>query len=179
MPPATEPGLARIASPDFLSIIANYVAALCLNVDMTLFRGIQSALAQFTEIENSAVVEHLEPATGSEAIRQRIDSYAEKRATTARALNVADRKALIQALRKSMDTAAQHLGISRATACLYARQENGQARVPCADRYRCDWSGGESLPEGATADGLIADDSGRRLHPAHRYICQYQRADNQ
>ncbi|WP_058910033.1 helix-turn-helix transcriptional regulator [Entomohabitans teleogrylli] len=155
--PATELGLARIASPDFPSIIANYanqfadgrpvkstsigikdssgkyVAALCMNVDMTLFRGIQSALAQFTEIESSAVVEHLEPATGSEAIRQRIDSYAAKRATTARALNVADRRALIQALRKegllevrkSMDTVAQHLGISRATAYLYARQENG------------------------------------------------------
>ncbi len=46
-----------------------YVAALCLNVDMTLFPGIQRALAQFTEIESSAVVEHLEPATGSEAIR--------------------------------------------------------------------------------------------------------------
>ncbi len=87
--------------------------------------GIQSALAQFTEIESSAVVEHLEPATGSEAIRQRIDSYAAKRTTTARALNVADRKALIQALRKSMDTVAQHLGVSRATAYLYARQENG------------------------------------------------------
>lgn len=61
--PATELGLARIASPDFPEIIANYgnqfadgrpvkstsigikdeegnyVAALCLNVDMTLFRG--------------------------------------------------------------------------------------------------------------------------------------------
>lgn len=75
--PATELGLARIASPDFPSIIANYsnqfadgrpvkstsigikdeegryVAALCLNVDMTLFRGMQSALARFTETENS------------------------------------------------------------------------------------------------------------------------------
>ena len=93
LPPVTELGLARIASPDFPSIIANYanqfadgrpvkstsigikdisdkyVAALCLNVDMTLFPGIQRALAQFTEIESSAVVEHLEPATGSEAIR--------------------------------------------------------------------------------------------------------------
>ena len=62
LPPATELGLARIASPDFPSIIANYanqfadgrpvksasigikdssgkyVAALCLNVDITLFR---------------------------------------------------------------------------------------------------------------------------------------------
>lgn len=153
--PVTELGLARIASPDFPNIVANYanqfadgrpvkstsigikdnegkyVAALCLNVDMTLFRGMQSALARFTEIENTAVQEHIEP-TGSEAIRQRIDNYAAKRATTARALNIADRKAVIQELRKdgllevkkSMETIAQHLGISRATAYLYARQES-------------------------------------------------------
>lgn len=83
--PATELGLARIASPDFPSIIANYsnqfadgrpvkstsigikdedgkyVAALCLNVDMTLFRGMQSALARFTETENSPIKEHIDP----------------------------------------------------------------------------------------------------------------------
>lgn len=152
---ATELGVARIASPDFPNIIANYgnqfsdgrpvkstsigikdtegkyVAALCLNVDMTLFRGMQSALARFTEIENSPILEHIEP-SGSEAIRQRIDNYAAKLATTARSLKTADRKALIHELRKdglldvrkSMDTIAQHLGVSRATAYLYARQEN-------------------------------------------------------
>ncbi|AMG94924.1 MULTISPECIES: transcriptional regulator [Citrobacter] len=151
--PATELGLARIASPDFPEIIANYgnqfadgrpvkstsigikdeegnyVAALCLNVDMTLFRGMQSALARFTETESSPVREHLDPGS-TEVIRQRIDDFAAKRATTARALKTEDRKVLIQQLRKegllnvrkSMDTVAQHLGVSRATAYLYARQ---------------------------------------------------------
>lgn len=151
--PATERGLARIASPDFPEIIANYgnqfadgrpvkstsigikdekgnyVAALCLNVDMTLFRGMQSALARFTETESSPVREHLDPGS-TEVIRQRIDDFAAKRATTARALKTEDRKVLIQQLRKegllnvrkSMDTVAQHLGVSRATAYLYARQ---------------------------------------------------------
>ncbi|EMM5416186.1 PAS domain-containing protein [Citrobacter amalonaticus] len=150
---ATELGLARIASPDFPEIIANYgnqfadgrpvkstsigikdeegnyVAALCLNVDMTLFRGMQSALARFTETESSPVREHLDPGS-TEVIRQRIDDFAAKRATTARALKTEDRKVLIQQLRKegllnvrkSMDTVAQHLGVSRATAYLYARQ---------------------------------------------------------
>lgn len=147
--PATELGLARIASPDFPEIIANYgnqfadgrpvkstsigikdekgnyVAALCLNVDMTLFRGMQSALARFTETESSPVREHLDPGS-TEVIRQRIDDFAAKRATTARALKTEDRKVLIQQLRKegllnvrkSMDTVAQHLGVSRATAYL-------------------------------------------------------------
>ena len=151
--PATELGLARIASPDFPEIIANYgnqfadgrpvkstsigikdeegnyVAALCLNVDMTLFRGMQSALARFTETESSPVREHLDPGS-TEVIRQRIDDFAAKRATTAHALKTEDRKVLIQQLRKegllnvrkSMDTVAQHLGVSRATAYLYARQ---------------------------------------------------------
>ncbi|HFZ8993492.1 TPA: transcriptional regulator [Citrobacter freundii] len=150
--PATELGLARIASPDFPNIIANYsnqfadgrpvkstsigikdeegkyVAALCLNVDMTLFRGMQSALARFTETESSPIYEHIDPG-GSETIRQRIDDFAAKRATTARSLKTEDRKVLIQELRKegllnvrkSMDTVAQHLGVSRATAYLYAR----------------------------------------------------------
>ncbi len=153
--PTTEMGLARIASPDFPSVVANYanqfadgrpvkstsigikdtsgqyVAALCLNIDMTLFRGMQSALAQFTAVDSAPVEEHLEP-SGLETIRQRIDRFAAQRATTARALSPDDRKAVMQALRsegllelrKSMDTVAQHLGISRATAYLYARQKN-------------------------------------------------------
>ncbi|MDU9353600.1 helix-turn-helix transcriptional regulator [Klebsiella sp. 141153] len=153
--PATEMGLARIASAEFPAIVANYanqfadgravkstsigikgdngeyVAALCLNVDMTLFRGMQSALARFTATESATVVEHLEPG-GAAAIRQRIDAFAAERATTARALSAADRKTVIRQLRKeglldlrkSMEMVAQHLGISRATAYLYARQES-------------------------------------------------------
>ncbi|EPF6608083.1 transcriptional regulator [Klebsiella aerogenes] len=152
--PATEMGLARIASAEFPAVVANYVnqfadgravkstsigikgdngeyvAALCLNVDMTLFRGMQSALARFTATESATVVEHLEPG-GAAAIRQRIDAFAAARATTARALSAADRKTVIRQLRKeglldlrkSMEMVAQHLGISRATAYLYARQE--------------------------------------------------------
>ena len=96
---------------------------------MTLFRGMQSALARFTETENSPIKEHIDPGS-NEVIRQRIDDFAAKRATTARALKPQDRKLLIQQLRqdgllnvrKSMDTVAQHLGVSRATAYLYARQ---------------------------------------------------------
>ncbi|EPT4464300.1 helix-turn-helix transcriptional regulator [Klebsiella aerogenes] len=153
--PATEMGLARIASAEFPVVVANYanqfadgravkstsigikgdngeyVAALCLNVDMTLFRGMQSALARFTATESATVVEHLEPG-GAAAIRQRIDAFAAERATTARSLSAADRKTVIRQLRKeglldlrkSMEMVAQHLGISRATAYLYARQES-------------------------------------------------------
>ncbi|WP_336707123.1 MULTISPECIES: helix-turn-helix transcriptional regulator [unclassified Cedecea] len=151
---ATEMGLARIASPDFPAVIANYanqfadgrpvkstsiglkddaghyVAALCLNLDMTLFRGMQSALARFTDTSPGPVEEHIEPA-GSEAIRLRIDRYAAGIATTPRALKTSERIELLQTLkkeglldiRKSMETVAQHLGVSRASVYLYAKQQ--------------------------------------------------------
>ncbi|MFB5744913.1 helix-turn-helix transcriptional regulator [Cedecea sp. P7760] len=151
---ATEMGLARIASPDFPAVVANYanqfadgrpvkstsiglkdasgeyVAALCLNLDMTLFRGMQSMLSRFTETHAGPVEEHIEP-VGSEAIRLRIDQYAAGLATTPRALKTSERIELLQTLkkeglldiRKSMETVAQHLGISRASVYLYAKQQ--------------------------------------------------------
>jgi predicted transcriptional regulator YheO len=155
--PATELGLARISSPEFPSIIANYankfpdgrpakstsigikneageyVAAICLNVDMTLFRGMQNALAQFTSLSSNSVSENLESG-GTEMIRQRIEQYAARLATTPRSLSVHDRKQLVAELkstgllevRRAMETVSQHLGISRATAYLYARSGTTQ-----------------------------------------------------
>ncbi|MFT4274204.1 MAG: PAS domain-containing protein [Pantoea sp.] len=151
--PTTELGLARIASPEFPSLLTNYanqladgrpvkstsiglkdaegnyVAALCLNVDMTLFRGMQSALAQFTQIATRDITEQLEPA-GTEALRQRIEQFAARLATTPRALKAADRKTLMQELRtsgllevkRSMEVIAQQLGVSRASVYLYAKE---------------------------------------------------------
>ncbi|HEC8327232.1 TPA: PAS domain-containing protein [Providencia rettgeri] len=151
--PTTELGLARIESADFPNIVANYtnqfsdgrpvkstsigiknengeyVAALCLNLDMTLFRGMQSVLSQFIEVGNSPIKEHIEP-NGSEAIRHRIDQYAATLAATPRTLKAEERKNLIEILRseglldvkKSMETVAQHLGVSRASVYLYAKK---------------------------------------------------------
>ncbi|MFB9996317.1 Uncharacterized protein conserved in bacteria [Providencia rustigianii] len=153
--PTTELGLARIASADFPNIIANYanqfpdgrpakstsigikdengqyVAALCLNLDMTQFRSMQSMLSQFTEVGCSPIKEHLEP-IGSEAIRSRIDQFAASLAATPRSLKADERVALIELLRreglldirKSMDTIAQHLGVSRASVYLYAKKDS-------------------------------------------------------
>ena len=148
--PATELGLARIMSPEFPSLIANYanqfadgrpskstsigikdtngqyIAALCMNIDLTLFRGMQSALERFTHIDTNSIVEHLEP-SGSEAIRRYIDQYASKHAKTPQMLKLNERKELMAELKqnglldikKAIETVAQHLGISRASAYLY------------------------------------------------------------
>lgn len=144
--PATELGLARIADDDYPQILSNYpnqfadgrqakstsigikdadghyVAALCMNVDVTMFRGIQSMIGQFCSSDGSQVKENLDPAN-AEAIRDRIDHFALSLATTAVSLKTEQRRELIRALkeegylevRRSMDIIAQHLGVSRAT----------------------------------------------------------------
>ncbi|MEK9284443.1 MULTISPECIES: helix-turn-helix transcriptional regulator [unclassified Bradyrhizobium] len=151
--PATELGLARIADPDYAQVIANYanafadgrqakstsigikdadgayVAALCLNVDLTLFQGLQSAIGQFVSVgAKNSPRESLSP-VGAEAIRAHIDRFAARRATTPRALTTEDRRTLLRELRqagcmqvrRSSDIIAAHLGVSRATVYADAR----------------------------------------------------------
>lgn len=145
--PATELGLARIADPATPQVLANYpnrfpdgrqckgtsvgirdshgnyVAALCLNMDLTPVHAAQALLAQFGSTDGSAPVsESLAPA-GAAAIRQHIDAFAARHGTTARALKAEARRALLRELkdagltdmRRAMETVATHLGVSRAT----------------------------------------------------------------
>ncbi|WP_042878751.1 helix-turn-helix transcriptional regulator [Cupriavidus necator] len=152
--PATELGIARIADPEFPQVIANYanqfadgrqakstsigikdssgryVAALCMNVDLTLFRGLQNVLSQFGSVGAAAagVDESLDPA-GAEAIRRRIDQFAARLATTPRSLKAQERRALMRELkesgcmevRRAMEIVALHLGVSRASVYSYAK----------------------------------------------------------
>jgi predicted transcriptional regulator YheO len=91
-------------------------------VDLTLFNGLQAALAQFCAIESGAVAETLD-AANADRIRQTIDDFAAARASTARALKPADRKQLVQDIqragyldiRRGAEIAAAHMGVSRAT----------------------------------------------------------------
>ena len=145
--PTTEMGLTRIADPDYPQVVANYanqfadgrpakstsvgikdasghyIAALCLNVDMTLFRSLQSVVGQFIATDgDTGLKESLDPA-GAEAIRQRIDQFAARLSSAPRALKAAERRALLRELkasgslevRRAMEVVAQHLGGSRAT----------------------------------------------------------------
>ncbi len=150
--PATELGLARIADPDYPQVIANYqnqfrdgrqvkstsigikdtsgqyVAALCMNVDLSLFRGLQGMLEQFSSVGDDTPGESLDP-SGADVIRARIDQFAARLATTPRALKAADRRVLMQELkdsgcmdvRRAMETVASHLGVSRAAVYTYAK----------------------------------------------------------
>ncbi|KIQ32801.1 DNA-binding protein [Variovorax paradoxus] len=144
----TELGLARIRDPEYPAVITNYantfsdgrkvkstsigvkdesgeyVAALCLNVDLTLFQSFQGAISQFTRIDDREVHESLDTGAGhSERIHARIDEFAASRATTSRSLKPADRRQLVQELKKAgfleirrgAEIAAAHMGVSRAT----------------------------------------------------------------
>lgn len=151
--PATELGLARILDPEFAQVIPNYanrfadgrqakstsigikdssgqyIAALCLNFDLTWFQGLQSAMSQFIAVAGlSAVSESLDPAS-ADLIRARIDQFAGRLATTPRALKAQDRRVLLKELkaaglldvRRSMETVAAHLGVSRTAVYGYAK----------------------------------------------------------
>lgn len=148
--PATELGLARISNSNHPQVIANYantfadgrrvkstsigikdangayVAALCLNVDLTLFQALQGAIGQFANVDTQmGVNESLHPA-GAEAIRTRIDLYAARHATTPRTLQTEERRTLLRELkeagflevRRAAEIIAAHLGVSRATVYL-------------------------------------------------------------
>lgn len=144
--PATELGLARLGDDDYPQVLANYAnrfadgrqakstsigikdseghyfAALCLNVDVTLFRSIATLLEQFSMPKDDVIKETLDP-SNAKSLRERIDKFAISLATTPQALRTDQRRALMQALkdegflelRRSMETVAQHLGVSRAT----------------------------------------------------------------
>lgn len=151
--PATELGLARILDPDFEQVIANYpnrfsdgrqakstsvgikdskgqyIAALCMNIDLTMFQGFQGMVNEFVSVHvNSPASENLDP-SGADRIRERIDHFAARLATTPRALKIEDRRALIKdlksagllELRRATDTVAAHLGVSRASVYSYAK----------------------------------------------------------
>ena len=151
--PSTEIGLARIADPDYPQVLTNYanqfadgrqaksssvgirdssgqyIAALCMNVDMTLFRSLQNALGQFASTQGDSIVkESLDPA-GGDAIRTRIDQFAARLASTPRSLKADERRTLLRELkesgcmevRRAMEITALHLGVSRAAVYSYAK----------------------------------------------------------
>jgi predicted transcriptional regulator YheO len=151
--PVTEIGLARIKDPEFDQVIANYpnsfsdgrqvksssigikdsegryIAALCMNIDLTMFQGFQGMLNQFVAIQTDAPAQETFDTAGTDAIRARIDQFAARLATTPRALKAGDRRAVVQELkaaglldlRRSMEVVAGHLGVSRASVYSYAK----------------------------------------------------------
>lgn len=144
--PATEMGLARIQDSLFPDVVQNYenhfpdgrpakstsiglknsqgeyVAALCLNLDISLFNTVQRVLSQLTATDNNeAPVNESLKSWKLDDIRTEISEYAAALNTQPRALSSQQRQKLIRhlsdqgmlQLRGAATTAADTLGISR------------------------------------------------------------------
>ncbi|WP_371664785.1 transcriptional regulator [Streptomyces sp. NBC_00280] len=156
---ATELGLARISDPEYPSVIQNYanrfpdgrpvkstsigiknaagdyIAALCLNLDVSVLSPLTLTLANLVATETETETEHrgkpLEALRNrnSRELRQIVESRAVERAVSPRALPREVKRELVRQLREdgffeSRDAAqviADLLGISRATVYNYAK----------------------------------------------------------
>ncbi len=152
---ATELGLARIADAGYPSVIQNYpnrfpdgrpvkstsigiknsagryVAALCLNLDVSTLSPLALTLANLVAIgeeHRGVTLETLRDRTARE-IRDAIDAYSADRSTTPRALTRDQKRELVRQLhrdgyfdsRSSAQAIADQIGVSRATVYNYAK----------------------------------------------------------
>jgi predicted transcriptional regulator YheO len=151
--PATELGLARINDPQYPSVVQNYpnafpdgrpvkstsigitnssgsyIAALCLNLDLTPLTAATRTMQQLarTEEPDRPLTESLRARTVQE-LRSLVEEYAAARGAVPRALNASSKKELVRTLREdgyldlrhSVQVLTEVLGISRATVYNYA-----------------------------------------------------------
>ncbi|MFI8404674.1 transcriptional regulator [Streptomyces sp. NPDC085463] len=152
---ATELGLRRIADPAHPRVIQNYsnrfpdgrpakstsigirnadgryIAALCLNLDVSTLSPLAMTLANLvaTDVERSGeTLETLRDRTGRE-LRSAIDAFAAQHSSTPRGLNREQKRELVRQLhregffeaRSSAQLIADRLGVSRATVYNYTR----------------------------------------------------------
>jgi predicted transcriptional regulator YheO len=151
--PATELGLARIADPEFPDVLQNYpnrfpdgrpakstsigirnsrgeyVAALCLNLDVSLLGSAARALTRLARTDEPApLAESLRARTGGE-LRALVEDYATERGHTPRSLPSAAKKDLVRSLKargflelkNAVPALTDLLGISRASVYNYLR----------------------------------------------------------
>lgn len=152
--PATELGLARIEDPDYPEVIQNYpnrfpdgrpakstsigirnstgayVAALCLNLDVSVLDRTARTLQALTAVEDpgSPLTETLRARTADE-LRAAVEEFAAARGQTPRALASADRRELVRELRErgllevrsAVRLVTELMGVSRATVYNYLR----------------------------------------------------------
>jgi predicted transcriptional regulator YheO len=154
---ATELGLARIEDPGYPSVIQNYpnrfpdgrpakstsigiknaagqyIAALCLNLDVSVLSPVTLALSNLVATDTEHRERPLETLRDRNAreLRRAVEELAAERGATPRSLGREDKKALVRQLHQdghfdSRDAAqaiADLLGVSRATVYNYAKGE--------------------------------------------------------
>ncbi|MFJ9733362.1 transcriptional regulator [Streptomyces sp. NPDC101171] len=152
---ATELGLARIADPEYPGVIQNYpnrfpdgrpakstsigiknaagdyVAALCLNLDVSVLSPVTLALSNLVATDDDHRDQPLETLRDRNAreLRRAVETLAAERGGTPRSLSRDAKKALVRHLhaegyfdsRDAAQTIADLLGVSRATVYNYTR----------------------------------------------------------
>ncbi|MFI0778916.1 transcriptional regulator [Streptomyces sp. NPDC021212] len=152
--PATELGLARIEDPEFPGIVQNYsnrfpdgrpakstsigiknsagtyIAAICLNLDVSLFASVTRSLSNLirTDDQEAPLMETLRARTVTE-LRAVVEEFAAARGHTPRGLGTAAKKELVRSLqtrgflqvKHSVRVVTELLGVSRATVYNYLR----------------------------------------------------------
>lgn len=154
--PATELGLSRIADPNFPEVLQNYpnqfpdgrpakstsiglknskgefIGALCLNMDISLFSAVSSSLAQLTQTLPNDIQENLQ-SPRLETLRARLEQFATAWNTTPRGLTPAQRREVVRQLAKEglMDlknaqtVVANNFGVARSTVYTYLPTDEG------------------------------------------------------
>jgi predicted transcriptional regulator YheO len=151
----TELGLARIEDPGYPSVIQNYpnkfpdgrpakstsigiknsageyIAALCLNLDVSVLSPMTLALSNLVATDTEHREQALETLRDRNAreLRQAVEELAAERAAPPRSLSRQDKKALVRQLhqdgyfdsRDAAQTIADLLGVSRATVYNYSK----------------------------------------------------------
>ncbi|AJW47060.1 helix-turn-helix transcriptional regulator [Ralstonia mannitolilytica] len=149
---ATEMGLARMADPGFPEVIENYanrfpdgrpakstsiglknsrgeyVAAICLNMDVSMLGAVTAGLTQLVRIDVAAppVAESLAPRRVEE-VRAALERFAVARNTTPMAMTLDQRREAMRELaasgllnlRRALSEVAQTLGVARSTVYTY------------------------------------------------------------
>ncbi|MHA6820592.1 helix-turn-helix transcriptional regulator [Ralstonia pseudosolanacearum] len=149
---ATELGLARMADPGFPEVIQNYanrfpdgrpakstsiglknsrgeyVAAICLNMDVSLLSAVTAGLGQLMQTDAAAppVSESLAP-HGVEAVRTALERFAAAHNTTPMGMTLEQRREAMRELsasgllnlRRALSEVAQTLGVARSTVYTY------------------------------------------------------------
>ncbi|GGX66372.1 DNA-binding protein [Streptomyces minutiscleroticus] len=153
--PATELGLARIADPHYPSVLQNYpnrfpdgrpakstsigiknaageyIAALCLNLDVSVLSPVTLALSNLVATDTGHREQPLETLRNRNAreLRRTVEARSAERGGTPRSLNREAKKALVRQLhqegyfdsRDAAQTIADLLGVSRATVYNYTK----------------------------------------------------------
>ncbi|MEV6117774.1 PAS domain-containing protein [Streptomyces sp. NPDC052109] len=151
----TELGLARIEDPDYPSVIQNYpnqfpdgrpakstsigiknaageyIAALCLNLDVSVLSPVTLALSNLVATDTEQREQPVETLRdrNTRELRRAVEAHAAEHAATPRSLSREDKKALVRQLqrdgyfdsRDAAQTIADLLGVSRATVYNYAK----------------------------------------------------------